>query len=197
MDRGKQGKHFIGGCDANEYPVPDGETVPPIDWASPDITDRPHRRHRARQQPDGTWRSCTYVDQMMLDCGMHDPARYAAHVLRQDTSNPLAATAGHAASGQGGSRRIDRLYMDGWMLQAVLEVEVIDTTGFSDHHAVMVTLDRRKAAELLRTRPKLPSRFENPTTYQTAAVIGRSGTSARWASTLVGGVRHTRGWSYS
>ncbi len=169
VDKVKQGMGFMGGCDGNEYPVPAGETVPPVDWANPEITDKVHRHHRARRQPDGTWQSCTYVDQTLLGCGMHDPARYAAHVRHQTSSDPLAPTAGHAATGQGGGRRIDRIYLDGWLVQAVLGVEVIDTTGISDHHAVMVTLARRKAAELLRDRPELPGHFADPTTYQGAA----------------------------
>lgn len=169
VDKVKHGMSFIGAGDTNEYPVAVGETVPPIDWMSPEITDRVHRRHRAIRQAGGTWRSCDYVDQLMLDCGMHDPARYAAHELQQDSSDPLAATAGHAATGQGGGRRIDRFYLDPWLVQAVTAVEVIDTTGISDHHAVRVTLSRRKAAEMLRTRPELPDHFANPTTYARAA----------------------------
>ncbi|MEV8293228.1 hypothetical protein ACFVLG_01745 [Streptomyces rochei] len=74
------------------------------------MTDIVHRRHRAIKQPDGTWASCTAVDEIMLDCGMHDPARWAAHRLGQATA--LAATAGYAAVGQGGPRRIDRGYLD-------------------------------------------------------------------------------------
>ncbi|WNI17662.1 endonuclease/exonuclease/phosphatase family protein [Actinacidiphila sp. ITFR-21] len=139
---------FWGFGDCNEYPVPAGETVPEIDWTSPDIRDLVHRRHRARKQADGTWRSCTYLDEMMLDCGMHDPARFAAHQLGQIEA--LKATAGHASDGQGGGRRIDRGYMDPWLVQAVIEVNIFDTTGVSDHHGVEVILSRRKAVECLR-----------------------------------------------
>lgn len=144
----KQWSAFWGFGDCNEYPVPVGETVSPIDWHSPEITDLVHRRHRARKQPDGSWRSCTYLDEFMLDCGMWDPARYAAQQLGQIRA--LDATAGHAADGQGGGRRIDRGYMDPWTVQAVLEVNVIDTTGVSDHHALEVILSRRKLVEALR-----------------------------------------------
>ncbi|MFD7065213.1 hypothetical protein [Streptomyces sp. NPDC059906] len=78
--------------DTNSYPVPVGEQVPPIDWST--VTDIVHRRHRAIKQPDGTWVSCTEVDEIMLDCGMHDPACWAAHRLGQATA--LAATIGNS-----------------------------------------------------------------------------------------------------
>jgi hypothetical protein len=139
---------FIGFGDCNEYPHPVGEKLSEIDWNSPEVTDVVHRRHRARKQPDGSWRSCTYLDELMLDCGMHDPARYAARHLNQPAA--LNSTAGHAAVGQGTGSRIDRGYMDAWTVQAVLDVTVVDTTGISDHHALEVILSRRKFAEGLR-----------------------------------------------
>lgn len=155
-DDPRSGSAFWGFGDCNEYPVPVGETVEAIDWDSPEVTDVVHRRHRARKQPDGSWRSCTYVDELMLDCGMWDPARYAAQQLGQ--LQALEATAGHASYGQGGGRRIDRGYMDPWTVQAVVEVNVIDTTGVSDHHGLEVILSRQKLVEALgRQFDPLPS----------------------------------------
>ncbi|XIG72512.1 endonuclease/exonuclease/phosphatase family protein (plasmid) [Streptomyces sp. SGAir0957] len=145
-DRSRAGCWLFG--DANEYPVPTGEVVPAIDWASPDITDVVHRRHRALKQDDGTWKSCTFLDELMTDCGMHDPARFAAR--RHSKPEALGATAGHRAVGQGGGRRIDRGYMDAWTVQAVQDVNVIDMTGLSDHHALEVILSRRALVEALR-----------------------------------------------
>ncbi|WP_372412682.1 endonuclease/exonuclease/phosphatase family protein [Streptomyces luteireticuli] len=134
--------------DTNEYPVPTGEPRPEIDWDSPDITDLVHRCHRAVKQPDGTWKSCTFLDEMMHDCGMHDPARFAARRLGQPEA--LSATAGYARIGQGGESRIDRGYMDAWTVQAVQEVTVVDMAGISDHHVIVVDLARRKLIEALR-----------------------------------------------
>ncbi|MDW6057859.1 endonuclease/exonuclease/phosphatase family protein [Streptomyces sp. FXJ1.4098] len=146
------GRHggWIGSGDCNEYPAPDGETVAPIDWDSDEVWDRPHVMARTNPGPDGTRVSCTYLDRKLLGSGLHDPARYAAHTLRQRSA--LDATAGHAplAAGQGGPSRIDRWYLDPWLVQAVKEVNVLDTSEFSDHHAVEVVLDRRKAAAALR-----------------------------------------------
>ncbi|MCX4681467.1 endonuclease/exonuclease/phosphatase family protein [Streptomyces sp. NBC_01433] len=147
-DKMKKGTAFIGGGDCNEYPLAHGETVADIDWASPDITDRVHIRHRTNAGPGGTRVSCTYLDDTLMGCGLHDPARYAAHELGM--ADALDSTAGHAAEGQGGGRRIDRIYVDPRTVQAVLAVRVLDTTGLSDHHAVEVVLSRRKLAEALR-----------------------------------------------
>jgi len=155
-DPGHRWSAFWGFGDCNEYPVPVGETVPEIEWDAPEITDLVHRRHRAIRQPDGTWRSCTYLDELMLDCGMWDPARYMAKQHGQLAA--LDATAGHASDGQGGGRRIDRGYMDPWTVQAVIEMNVIDTTGVSDHHGLEVILSRRKLVEALGRRIEpLPS----------------------------------------
>ncbi|MFF6974157.1 endonuclease/exonuclease/phosphatase family protein [Streptomyces tsukubensis] len=148
-DKTKKGWGFVGAGDCNEYPVPVGETVPPIDWASPDVTDRVHMMQRSIEGPDGSRVSCTSVDRLLLGAGLHDPARYAAHHL--DQPRALAATAGHApsAKGQGGPRRIDRLYLDPWLVQAVLEVFTVDMSGVSDHHAVVAVLSYSKAVEAL------------------------------------------------
>jgi hypothetical protein len=136
--------------DTNELPLPAGETVPAIDWTSPAVTDLVHRRHRALKLPDGTWRTCTFLDEVMLDCGMHDPARYAAHRLGK--TDALAPTSGLAdsAAGQGGPRRIDRGVMDGWTIQAVTDVRVIDMSGLSDHHLLLVDCSRHTLAQALQ-----------------------------------------------
>lgn len=148
VDKVKQGAACILEGDWNEYPVPVGEVVPEIDWDDPAITDKVHRRHRAKKQPDGTWKSCTFTDELMLDCEMHDPARYVAREFEKAAA--LAATAGHAAQGQGGGRRIDRFYLDRWMVTAVEDVNILDTSGISDHHAVEVILSRKGMIAALR-----------------------------------------------
>ncbi|MBZ3916806.1 endonuclease/exonuclease/phosphatase family protein [Streptomyces acidiscabies] len=148
-DKMKTGCSFIGGGDANEYPLPHGETVAHIDWSSPGITDRPHRVHRSNASPDGSRISCTYLDETLLECGLHDPARYAAHTL--GLPRALDHTAGHAASSQeqGGPRRIDRVYNDPRTVTAVIDVIVHDV-DFSDHRAVEVVYSRRQFIEAQR-----------------------------------------------
>lgn len=141
---------WIGSGDCNEFPESPGETVPPIDWQSPEVWDWPHVMHRTNPGPGGTRVSCSYLDRTLLGSGLHDPARYAAHTLGQRSA--LDPTAGHApgTEGQGGPSRIDRWYMDRWLVQAVKEVNVLNTSGISDHHAVEVVLDRRTAVAALR-----------------------------------------------
>lgn len=148
-DQVKHGASFIGFGDCNEYPTRVTgieETVPLPDWTT--IADRPHIMHRTTPAPDGSRVSCTYVDETLLGCGLHDPARYAAQHRGQKEA--LDPTAGHAATGQGGGRRIDRAYLDGRLVKAVLAVNVIDTSGASDHHALEVVLSRRGMEEALR-----------------------------------------------
>ncbi|MFE0179767.1 endonuclease/exonuclease/phosphatase family protein [Streptomyces olivaceus] len=141
-DKTNQGAAFIGGGDCNEPPNPEGETVPPIDWDT--VTDRLHMTHRTRHDPaTGRRIACTYLDDTLTAAELRDPARHAAHALNQPDS--LDATAGHGKPQQGGPRRIDRIYLDQRLVDAV-----VDTTGISDHHAVEVVLSRRRMAEALR-----------------------------------------------
>lgn len=139
--------------DFNELPLPTGEPTPPPDWDP--MEDRVHRRHRAKRTPSGTWTAVTAVDELMHDIGMHDAARWAA--LRLGHPDALLPTAGHAARGQGGPRRIDRCAMDPWTVQAVIDVKVVKTE-LSDHHPVVITLSRPKLREALlrKTAPLQP-----------------------------------------
>ncbi|MFK0111625.1 endonuclease/exonuclease/phosphatase family protein [Streptomyces sp. NPDC091217] len=154
-DKINRGAAFIGGGDCNEYPHPAGEVVPPIDWTGDAITDRFHMMHRTNQGSDGGRVGCTYVDEALLGVGLHDPARYAAHDLLAQ-KDALRPTAGHAKPDQGGDRRIDRVYVDSWLINAVISVYVIDTSGLSDHHAVAVVFSRAAMSEALRRR--MPAR---------------------------------------
>ncbi|MEU9167703.1 hypothetical protein AB0D34_07900 [Streptomyces sp. NPDC048420] len=139
--------------DFNELPVSTPGDVPDIDWNSPKVTDVVHRRYRARKQPDGTWRSRTDVDEIMIDCGLHDPARYAARRLGKPAAlaTPTAGLAPSAA-GQGGPCRIDRGAIDGWSIQAVTDVQVIPMGDASDHDLLIVDFSRRRLIQGLRRK---------------------------------------------
>ncbi|MER5210946.1 endonuclease/exonuclease/phosphatase family protein [Streptomyces sp. NPDC002838] len=132
--------------DANEMPSPHGELVPAIDWSSPEIADDVHRLHRAEQLPDGSWRSYTNFDDIMLAAGMHDAARWAAH---HGQLHAMAATAGRARPEQGGPVRLDRGLLDRFSIQGVVYVCVVDMSGLSDHDLVVIDLSRRKLVEAL------------------------------------------------
>lgn len=133
--------------DANSYRVQEGNPHPNPD---PDeIEDKPHVVHRTRRDPvTGKWEPDTYLDETLLRAGLHDPARYAYHVLGREKA--MDHTAGHMAQGQGPLRGIDRFYLDAWSVQAVRDVEVIDMSSFSDHHAVKVTFSREALTSAVR-----------------------------------------------
>ncbi|MEV0472116.1 endonuclease/exonuclease/phosphatase family protein [Streptomyces prunicolor] len=137
---------FIVGGDFNEGPLPLGESISPI--ALETVTDLCHLTHRTNLAPDGSRVSCTYVDRTLLTCGLQDAARYAAHTLGQPAA--IGPTAGHAKPGQGGPRRIDRIYVDGRIARAILSVEVVDTTGVSDHFGLRLVLSERGLGEAQR-----------------------------------------------
>lgn len=171
-DKVKNSKGLIWGGDFNEAPFPQGEVVKAIDWASPEITDSVHRVHRTveiphtlrartlhrlrgvfpgpRRPPAPLRVSCNYVDQTLLECGLHDAARY--HAAKSGNRHCLGPTAGHApsAKGQGGPQRIDRIMLDAWLATAIINVELIDMSGLSDHHAVVVDLSASAMAQALR-----------------------------------------------
>ncbi|MEV7465368.1 endonuclease/exonuclease/phosphatase family protein [Streptomyces kronopolitis] len=156
-DKINQGAAFIGGGDCNEAPNPQGESEPPIGWEK--VTDRLHMAHRTNHDPaTGRRVACTYLDDSLTAAGLCDPARHAARTLNQPGA--LGATAGHAKPRQGGPCRIDRIYLDPCLVEAVVDVTVLDTTGISDHHAVEVVLSRPRMAEALRMiaerRPSRP-----------------------------------------
>lgn len=133
--------------DANSYRVQEGNPHKNPDPS--EIEDKPHIVHRTRWNPvTGMWEPDIYLDETLLRAGLHDPARYAYHVLgRKQAMDP---TAGHLAQGQGASRGIDRFYLDAWSVQAVKDVEVIDMSRFSDHHAVKVVFSREMLASAVR-----------------------------------------------
>ncbi|MFE9250729.1 endonuclease/exonuclease/phosphatase family protein [Streptomyces sp. NPDC007088] len=147
IDKVPRGAGLLVGGDWNESPLQEGEEVPAIDWQAPELTDDVHRRHRAERGLDGTWRSITYMDQYLLDTGLHDPAR---HVARAGKPDALRATAGRARPDQGGPQRIDRFALDRYLITAVEDVEVINMSGASDHDAVCLVLSRRGMIESLR-----------------------------------------------
>ncbi|MFD6329280.1 endonuclease/exonuclease/phosphatase family protein [Streptomyces niveus] len=206
VDKLKRREHLILGGDHNESPLPQGEPTPSIDWASPEITDDVHRLHRTVEIPHSLRTralhrmrhllpgphprlaprrvSCSYLDQTLLEAGMHDAARY--HATNRGNRLCQGPTAGHAsnAKGQGGPQRIDRIYLDPWLTTAVINVQVIDISGLSDHHAVVVDLSARGMAKSPRTRAFSISRAEafgvfvdvTPTEFQEI----HEGTHTRW-----------------
>ncbi|WP_326595893.1 endonuclease/exonuclease/phosphatase family protein [Streptomyces sp. NBC_01803] len=139
---------LIGG-DFNSDPVPgpDGDTAVP---KLPLIRDMPHRAHRSRP---GTGRQRvidTVADENLHTAGLFDTARHLAGVCgKPDVLAPTIA----ASPTHGPARRIDRIYLSAALTPAVENVEVIDMTGLSDHHALRVTLQRDTLHDLLSHWP--------------------------------------------
>ena len=110
------------------------------------IADKPHRAHRSRLLPDGTRVMDTRPDNILRTAGLEDVARYLAE--RKKITAPVARTV-DACDTHGPDARIDRIYLSDTLLEAVDEVEIIDMSDLSDHHTVVLSLDRAVLMERL------------------------------------------------
>lgn len=133
------------GGDNNSYPVvgtPGDPALPVLDK----IRDEPHRAHRSYIGPDGVRRMDDRPDDTLRTAGLQDVARHLVETM--DNPSAVAPTV-DACDTHGPSARIDRIYASKQLLPAVREVEVVDMTGLSDHHTVVVRLDRNTLADIL------------------------------------------------
>jgi len=133
--------------DANSYPadrlagdveLPDLNAIP----------DKRHRVHRGIKNPDGTYSPDCHSDQTLRDAGLEDIARHLAVNDAANRARYLAATT-RGYRDQGGPSRIDRVHATAGILAAVEDLEVIDLSGLSDHHAVFVRISGRRLAQSL------------------------------------------------
>ncbi|MEV7284923.1 endonuclease/exonuclease/phosphatase family protein [Streptomyces sp. NPDC093252] len=132
------------GGDTNSYPVagtPGDPALPILEK----IGDEPHRAHRSYIGPDGTRLMDDRPDATLRTAGLQDVARHLTTVTG-DTS-PVAPTVD--ACDHGPDARIDRIYASKQLLPAVRAVEVVDMTGLSDHHTVVLRLDRDTLTDIL------------------------------------------------
>ncbi|MFJ4623675.1 endonuclease/exonuclease/phosphatase family protein [Streptomyces sp. NPDC088812] len=133
------------GGDNNSYPmagVPGDPALPLLE----EIRDEPHRAHRSYIRPDGVRRMDDRPDDTLRTAGLHDVARHLATTAGRTTA--VAPTV-DACDTHGPDARIDRIYASTELLPAIREVEVIDMTGLSDHHTVVVRLDRHTLTDIL------------------------------------------------
>ncbi|WNI20072.1 endonuclease/exonuclease/phosphatase family protein [Actinacidiphila sp. ITFR-21] len=133
------------GGDTNSYPVP-GTPGDPALPVLEEIPDEPHRAHRSYIGLDGVRRMDDRPDDTLRTAGLQDVARHLA-----TTAGNTAAVAPtvDAYDTHGPDSRIDRIYASKELLPAVRAVEVIDMKGLSDHHTVMVRLDRDTLTDIL------------------------------------------------
>ncbi|WDN55957.1 hypothetical protein [Streptomyces clavuligerus] len=133
--------------DTNSYPEPGLPGDVPIPRPA-DIEDRTHLTHRFTRTGTGEWVPDTHSDRTLRAAGLQDIAR---HLTENGRTGVLAPTTPGYAD-QGGERRacrIDRAYASDGILTAVEDFTVVDCSGLSDHHALLITLDRRRLAEAL------------------------------------------------
>ncbi|MFE9449628.1 hypothetical protein [Streptomyces sp. NPDC006739] len=140
------------GMDSNSYIAPD-RLVPgelPLSRLD-DIKDLPHRAHRSYEIAPGQRVMDSEPDRILLTAGLEDVARHAA---LQPGGPGLAAVAPtvDACDTHGPAHRVDRIYTTNWLLPAVVDVQVVDMTGLSDHHAVVVTYSLDTVIDLYRAR---------------------------------------------
>ncbi|MEU1076223.1 MULTISPECIES: endonuclease/exonuclease/phosphatase family protein [unclassified Streptomyces] len=133
------------GGDNNSYPVPGAPGDPALPVLK-EIRDEPHRAHRSYIGPDGLRRMDDRPDDTLRTAGLHDVARHLATTM--GVTAAVAPTV-DACDTHGPDARIDRIYASAELLPAVREVEAIDMTGLSDHHTVVVRLDRDTLTDIL------------------------------------------------
>lgn len=133
------------GGDNNSYPVPGAPGDPALPVLE-EIPDEPHRAHRSYIGLDGVRRMDDRPDDTLRTAGLQDVARHLA-----TTAGNTAAVAPtvDAYETHGPDSRIDRIYASKELLPAVRAVEVIDMKGLSDHHTVVVRLDRDTLTDIL------------------------------------------------
>ncbi|MGW6454312.1 hypothetical protein ACWF94_00010 [Streptomyces sp. NPDC055078] len=134
--------------DANSYPEPGTPGDVPLPQPR-QIEDKTHVRHRFTETAPGRLVPDTYSDRALRDVGLQDIARHLA--LTTGRTDVLAPTTpGYAdQGGQLRACRIDRAYASAGVLDAVEDLTLIDCTGLSPHHALLITISRRKLAETL------------------------------------------------
>ncbi|WP_079252037.1 endonuclease/exonuclease/phosphatase family protein [Streptomyces sp. MP131-18] len=147
----------IVGGDTNSYPepgTPGDVPLPRLDV--PDshplaIRNEPHRNHRSRLIIPGQPRVLDiWPDNNLREAGLEDAARHLATVPDRETDRArILAPTVDAYPTHGPATRIDRIYLSRKLLPAVADVEVINMREYSDHHTVVVSLDRAVLISIL------------------------------------------------
>ncbi|MFD5319405.1 hypothetical protein [Streptomyces sp. NPDC127098] len=143
--------------DTNSYPEPGtpGEVLlPRLDVPAGHelaIRNEPHRAHRSRLITPGQPRVLdVWPDTILRTAGFQDAARHLATApgREADRTKSLAPTV-DAYPSHGPATRIDRVYLSTQLMPAVIDVDVVDMRGLSDHHTVVVSVDRATLISLL------------------------------------------------
>ncbi|MCT9075309.1 hypothetical protein [Streptomyces fulvoviolaceus] len=140
------------GMDTNSYIdparlVPGELPIPRLE----EIKDPPHRAHRSYEIAPGERVMDSRPDRTLLTAGLEDVARHVALLPGGPGLAAVAATVDECDT-HGPAHRVDRVCSTDWLLPAVVHVEVVDMTGLSDHHTVVVTYDLDTVIDLYRAR---------------------------------------------
>lgn len=140
------------GMDTNSYIDPNrlvpGElAIPRLD----EIKDPAHRAHRSYEIAPGERVMDSRPDRILLTAGLEDVARHAALLPGGPGLAAVAPTVDECET-HGPAHRVDRVCTTDWLLPAVVNVEVVDMTGLSDHHTMVVTYDLDTVIDLYRAR---------------------------------------------
>lgn len=140
------------GVDMNSYIDPsclvEGEAaIPTLD----EIKDVQHRVHRSYETASGERVMDSQPYRTLRTGELHDVARHAA-LLPDGPGLAAVAPTVDAWDTHGPAHRVDVIFTSEWLLPAVLDVEVIDMKGLSDHHTVVATYDLDILTDLYHAR---------------------------------------------
>ncbi|MEV0278567.1 endonuclease/exonuclease/phosphatase family protein [Streptomyces sp. NPDC050610] len=127
------------GVDRNSYRAGDPNT-PRLE----EIPNLPHRAHRSRPGPGGTRVMDTVPDETLHLAGLVDVLGHLAATRDVSKMTTMAASTTH-----GPATTVDAVYADYRLLPALVDAEIIDMRGTSDHDAVLTRWHWATLAELL------------------------------------------------
>lgn len=126
----------------------EGEAAIPVLGSIKDVQ---HRVHRSYETASGERVMDSRPYRTLRAGDLHDVARHAA-LLPAGPGLAAVAPTVDAWDTHGPAHRVDVILTSAWLLPAVLDVEVIDMKGLSDHHTVVTTYDLDTLTDLCLTR---------------------------------------------
>lgn len=114
-----------------------------------EIRDPQHRAHRSYEIAPGQRVMDSVPDRTLLTAELEDVARHAALLPGGPGLRAVAPTVDASAT-HGPAHRVDRIFTSRMLLAAVVNVEVIDMKGLSDHHTVLAAFDHDVIVDIHR-----------------------------------------------
>ncbi|MEV0934291.1 hypothetical protein ACIBMX_10885 [Streptomyces phaeochromogenes] len=136
------------GQDCNSYVDPD--RLVPGEASIPELTqinDPQHRAHRSYEIAPGQRVMDSKPNRILLTAELEDVARHTALTPGGGGLTAVAPTVDTSKT-HGPAHRVDVIFASRMLLPAVVNVEVIEMTGLSDHHTVLATYDLDTVSEI-------------------------------------------------